>query len=103
MTMSSEAASALKEKALAAFLRTDGAQAESAEVVKFEDLRRAGNYVILRTAGEVVAVYKQDVRFGPPKVIKAIPGRSAGFEVTSMSVGVKRIKRWPPNLVKEKA
>jgi hypothetical protein len=92
--MKQEFVDSLKERALATYLRTDGSQADIAEVVEFEDLRWGGRYVILRTAGEAVAVYKMVVRFGAAK-----PDGKGAFVVNSMSVGVKRIKRWPKGLV----
>lgn len=101
--MNIEAATQLKNKALATFLRTDGIQADEAEIVDFSDwkkypdaLRYAGNYVILRTAGEVVAIYKQTANLG-----SARPDGSGGFVVSSISFGVKRVKRAPKGLIAE--
>jgi hypothetical protein len=102
-----------KNKAIATFLRQDGVQADEAEIVEFAgyvkidprykggsytDSRYAGNYVLLRKDGELVAVYKQNVTFGPARAVRTESGGVA-YQVNSMSVGVKRVKRIPKGLV----
>lgn len=86
----------MKTKALAALARTDGIAADSAEFIRFEDLRYGGQYVILRSAGELAAVYKVQARLGSPKLI---PGGGGATIVDSLSFGVKRIKRPPKGLI----
>ena len=91
--MTPETAELVCDKARAAFLRTDGVQVDDAELVNFDDYR-CGKYVLLRRAGEVVAVYKMRVTSGPARG----DGKGA-FVIDSLSVGVKRIKRAPKGLL----
>ena len=87
-----------KDKAKATLLRTDGIEADSADLVDFEDLRYAGHYVILRCAGEVVGIYKQVARFGQAKPVRT-EGGGVAFQIDSISFGLKRIKRAPKGLL----
>jgi len=95
--MTPETAELVCDKARAAFLRTDGVQIEDAELVNFNDYRWGGKYVLLRQAGQVVAVYKMVIRMGPDRAVNR--DGNLVFEVDSLSVGVKRIKRAPKGLL----
>ena len=103
----------MKAKAIATFARTDGIAATDVEFVQFEGERKlvgkhsetgedvyflytntAGQYLVVRSAGDVVAVYKVQIRFGAGKAVAG-----GGVMVDSMSVGLKRIKRAPKGLI----
>lgn len=115
--MKPEFAEELKNKALATFLRTEAAElakasevslhvaeaiiahpAPTAEVLKLEEGRWSGQYVIVRKADELVAVYKFSLRMGPAKATRTESGNVA-FVVNSMSTSLKRLKRWPKELL----
>ena len=93
-SMKPEIAAELQQRALATLARTDALTADSAEVIKFEDLRWGGQYVIVRQGAEVVAVYKVSLRPGPARA----DGKGA-FVVSSLSIGLKRLKRVPKGLI----
>ena len=110
--MTPETADLVCSKARAAFLRTDGVEVADAELVDFAgyvkvdprykggsytDPRYAGKYVLLRQAGQVVAVYKMLITPGPAHAVRR--DGDIAFEVNSLSVGVKRIKRAPKGLL----
>lgn len=91
---------AMTAKAIATLARQDGVTAapEQVEFVKFEDSRYAGQYLIVRDGGTVLAVYKVIPRFGPAKAQRAADG-GVIYVVDSMSIGLKRIKRAPQGLL----
>lgn len=91
---------AMKAKAVASLARQDGitVSPEQIEFVKFEDLRYAGQYLIVRDGETVLAIYKVQLRFGPARATRTEDGGVA-YVVNSMSVGLKRIKRAPKGLV----
>jgi hypothetical protein len=97
--MKTEHADQLKDKARAAFQRTDyipNAELLDAEIIDFDEPfgRYNGKYVVLRQDGEVVAVYKRTVSSGPAR-----GDGNGNFVIDSLSVGVKRIKRAPKGLL----
>jgi|SRR6185295_2024248 len=98
MAMKPEVAVELQNKALVTFLRTDAAQADTAEVIRYEEGRHAGQYVIVRKADEVVAVYKLSLRMGPARATRT-EGGGVAFVASSMSTSLKRLKRWPKDLL----
>jgi len=97
--MKPEYAIEYQNKALAMFARQDGIQADTAQVVRYEG-RYAGNYVIVRKGDEVVAVYKTVFRTGPAKATRTESGGVA-YVVDSFSIGLKRIKRAPKDLLEQ--
>lgn len=102
--MKPEFAEELKNKALATFARTDApAQADTAQVLKLEDGRWSGQYVILRTAaGSILAVYKFSLRMGPARGQRT-GGGGVAYVVSSFSTSLKRLKRWPKELLTDAA
>jgi len=92
--MKTQTATELQERALATLLRTDGISADSADAVRFEDSRYGGHYVLVRKAGQVVAIYKMVVHFGPAR-----SDGKGNFVVSDMSMGIRRIKRAPRGLI----
>ena len=100
--MKPEYAVQLQEKALATFLRQDGTPADTAEVIKYEGekYRLHGQYVIVRKADDLVAVYKFTSRLGPARGERT-EGGGVAYVVSSISFGLKRLKRWPDDLVEQ--
>jgi len=100
--MKPEYAIELQNKALATFARQDGTQADTAQVIKYEGekYRLHGQYVIVRKADELVAVYKFSLRPGPARATRT-EGGGVAFVVSSLSVSLKRLKRWPTDLIEQ--
>lgn len=91
----------MKGKAISTLARTDGIPAtpDDIEFVNFDlDRRTAGQYLIVRTAGNVAAIYKVVPRLGPAKGVMDEHG-IVNYVVDSLSFGLKRVKRAPKGLL----
>lgn len=91
---------AMKSKAIDTLARTDNVAATDTEFIQFDDSRYSGQYVIVRTDGQAVAIYKVVPRLGPARGVRDEHG-IVNYVVDSIAFGLKRVKRAPKGLLEQ--